>query len=114
MQATFASEVSVDDAANEVEVSREVDGGIETLALKLPAVITCDLRLNVPRFATLPNIMKARKKKIEEVPIASLDVDVSSKIETLKVVEPPKRKSGIIVKDTDDLIDKLVNEAKVL
>ncbi len=105
--------MTVDDAAGEVEVMREVDGGLETLALQLPAVITCDLRLNEPRFATLPNIMKARKKKIEELDLSSIDVDVSSKVETLEVLEPPKRKSGVILKNTDELIEKL-NEAKVL
>lgn len=104
----------LDEAKNEVQVTREVDGGLETVALQMPAVVTCDLRLNEPRFATLPNIMKARKKKIESIQLASLGLDTSSRVEVLSVSEPPKRQAGVILKDVDELVDKLRNEAKVL
>ncbi|GAB6050332.1 electron transfer flavoprotein subunit beta/FixA family protein [Hydrogenophilus islandicus] len=113
-QATFASQVTVDTATQTVTVKREIDGGLETLAMALPAVITTDLRLNEPRFASLPNIMKAKKKPLETVTPESLGVDVTPRIRTLKVAEPPKRKGGVKVADVDELIAKLKNEAKVL
>jgi electron transfer flavoprotein beta subunit len=111
-QATFASKVVVADG--KATVSREVDGGSETLSLKLPAVITTDLRLNEPRYVTLPNIMKAKKKPLETVKPADLGVDVTPRLKTLKVAEPPKRSAGVIVPDVKTLVDKLKNEAKVL
>ncbi|CAH0356268.1 electron transfer flavoprotein subunit beta/FixA family protein [Aquabacterium sp. CECT 9606] len=111
-QATFASKVEVADGA--VSVTREVDGGLETLKLKLPAVITTDLRLNEPRYVTLPNIMKAKKKPLEVVKPADLGVDVASRIKTLKVSEPPKRSAGIKVPDVATLVSKLKNDAKVI
>jgi len=111
-QATFASKVEVADGA--VSVTREVDGGLETLKLKLPAVITTDLRLNEPRYVTLPNIMKAKKKPLEIVKPADLGVDVTSRIKTLKVSEPPKRSAGIKVPDVATLVSKLKNDAKVI
>ena len=111
-QATFASKVEV--AGDKVNVTREVDGGLETLALTLPAVVTTDLRLNEPRYVTLPNIMKAKKKPMEVLKPADLGVDVSPRIKTLKVTEPPKRSAGIKVPDVATLVDKLKNEAKVI
>ncbi len=111
-QATFANKVEVVDG--KVQVVREVDGGLETLSLSLPAVITTDLRLNEPRYVTLPNIMKAKKKVLEVFKPSDLGVDVSSKIKTLKVSEPPKRGAGIKVADVAALVDKLKNEAKVI
>ena len=111
-QATFASKVEV--AADSVQVTREIDGGLETLSLPLPAVITTDLRLNEPRYATLPNIMKAKKKPLETLAPAALGVDVAPRLTTLKVVEPAARSAGIKVADVAQLIDKLKNEAKVL
>ncbi len=111
-QATFANKVKVVDG--KVQVVREVDGGLETLSLSLPAVITTDLRLNEPRYVTLPNIMKAKKKVLEVFKPSDLGVDVSSKIKTLKVSEPPKRGAGIKVADVAALVDKLKNEAKVI
>ena len=111
-QATFASKVEV--GGDGVQVTREIDGGLETLALPLPAVITTDLRLNEPRYATLPNIMKAKKKPLETVKPAELGVDVAPRLTTLKVVEPAARSAGIRVADVAQLIDKLKNEAKVL
>ena len=111
-QATFANKVDVADG--KVKVVREVDGGLETLSLSLPAVITTDLRLNEPRYVTLPNIMKAKKKTLEVFKPADLGVDVSSKIKTLKVSEPPKRGAGIKVPDVATLVSKLKNEAKVI
>ena len=111
-QATFANKVDVADG--QVQVVREVDGGLETLRLTLPAVITTDLRLNEPRYVTLPNIMKAKKKTLEVFKPADLGVDVSSRIKTLKVSEPPKRGAGIKVADVATLVDKLKNEAKVI
>lgn len=113
-QATFASQVVVDTAAQQVTVTREIDGGLETLQMPLPAVITTDLRLNEPRFASLPNIMKAKKKPLETVSPAALGVDVTPRIRTLKVEEPPKRKGGVKVADVDELIAKLRQEAKVI
>jgi electron transfer flavoprotein beta subunit len=111
-QATFASKVDVVDG--KLQVSREVDGGSETLSLSLPAVVTTDLRLNEPRYVTLPNIMKAKKKPLDVVKPADLGVDVSSKIKTLNVSEPPKRGAGIKVPDVATLVAKLKNEAKVI
>ncbi|MBL8518060.1 MAG: electron transfer flavoprotein subunit beta/FixA family protein [Betaproteobacteria bacterium] len=111
-QATFASKVLIADG--KAEVMREVDGGLETLSIKLPAVVTTDLRLNTPRYATLPNIMKAKKKPLDTVTPEALGVDVKPRLKTLKVVEPPKRKGGIIVPDVATLVDKLKNEAKVI
>ena len=111
-QATFASKVEL--AGDKVQVTREIDGGLETLSLPLPAVITTDLRLNEPRYATLPNIMKAKKKPLETVKPAELGVDVAPRLTTLKVVEPAARSAGIRVGDVAQLIDKLKNEAKVL
>ena len=111
-QGTFASKVEVADGA--VNVTREVDGGLETVKLKLPAIITTDLRLNEPRYVTLPNIMKAKKKPLEVVKPSDLGVDVASKIKTLKVAEPPKRGAGIKVPDVATLVDKLKNVSKVI
>jgi len=111
-QATFASKLKV---SNEnAEVTREVDGGLETLAIRLPAVVTTDLRLNEPRYVTLPNIMKAKKKPLEMLTPDALGVDVKPRLATLKVVEPPKRKAGVKVADAKALVDKLRNEAKVI
>ncbi|MCB1959926.1 MAG: electron transfer flavoprotein subunit beta/FixA family protein [Rhodocyclaceae bacterium] len=111
-QATFASKLTV--AEGTATVTREIDGGLETLALKLPAIVTTDLRLNEPRYATLPNIMKAKKKPLETVTPADLGVDVAPRLATLKVEEPPKRSAGVMVADVAQLIDKLKNEAKVI
>jgi electron transfer flavoprotein beta subunit len=111
-QGTFASKVEV--AAGQLSVTREIDGGLETLKLKLPAVVTTDLRLNEPRYVTLPNIMKAKKKQLDIYKPADLGVDVVSKIKTLKVVEPPKRGAGIKVPDVATLVDKLKNVSKVI
>jgi len=111
-QATFASKVAI--ANGEAEVMREIDGGMETVAIKLPAIITTDLRLNTPRYATLPNIMKAKKKQMDIITPEALGVDVTPRLKTLKVVEPAKRKSGVMVADIAALIDKLKNEAKVI
>ena len=111
-QATFASKVQVSDG--KVTVTREVDGGLETLSLTLPAVITTDLRLNEPRYATLPNIMKAKKKPLEILKPEDLGVDIAPRMKTLKVMEPPTRKAGVMVPDIKTLIEKLKNEAKVI
>jgi len=111
-QATFASKVDVADG--KATVTREVDGGLETLQLALPAVVTTDLRLNEPRYVTLPNIMKAKKKPLDTVKPEDLGVDVKPRIKTLKVSEPPKRGAGIKVADVATLVDKLKNEAKVV
>jgi electron transfer flavoprotein beta subunit len=111
-QATFASKVEVADG--HATVTREVDGGLETLKLSLPAVVTTDLRLNEPRYVTLPNIMKAKKKPLDVVKPADLGVDVAPRIKTLKVSEPPKRSAGIKVADVATLVGKLKNEAKVI
>jgi electron transfer flavoprotein beta subunit len=110
-QATFASKVDIADGV--ATVTREVDGGLETISVKLPAVITTDLRLNEPRYATLPNIMKAKKKPLETLKPADLGVDVTPHVKTLKVTEPPKRGAGVRVPDVDTLVTKLRNEAKV-
>jgi len=111
-QGTFASKVEVVDG--KVSVTREVDGGLETVSLSLPAVITTDLRLNEPRYVTLPNIMKAKKKQMDVLKPADLGVDVTPRIKTLKVEEPPKRGAGIKVPDVATLVNKLKNEAKVI
>lgn len=111
-QATFASKVEV--AGDRVSVTREVDGGLETLSLKLPAIITTDLRLNEPRYVTLPNIMKAKKKTLAVITPDELGVDVAPRLKTLKVTEPPVRSAGITVPDVATLVDKLKNEAKVV
>ncbi len=111
-QATFASKVVVE--GGQAQVTREVDGGLETLSISLPAVITTDLRLNEPRYVTLPNIMKAKKKQLDIVKPEDLGVDVAPRIKTLKVNEPPKRSAGIKVADVAALVDKLKNEAKVI
>ena len=111
-QGTFASKVEV--GADALTVTREVDGGLETVSLKLPAVVTTDLRLNEPRYASLPNIMKAKKKPIDIVTAADLGVEVASRLTTLKVEEPAKRKAGVKVADVAALVDKLKNEAKVI
>ena len=111
-QGTFASKLTVNDG--KIEVTREVDGGLQTLALDLPAVITTDLRLNEPRYASLPNIMKAKKKPIEQLTPDQLGVDVAPRLETLAVVEPPKRASGVKVDSVAALVDRLRNEAKVI
>ncbi|MBL8319823.1 MAG: electron transfer flavoprotein subunit beta/FixA family protein [Burkholderiaceae bacterium] len=111
-QATFASKVEITDG--HANVTREVDGGLETVRIKLPAVVTTDLRLNEPRYVTLPNIMKAKKKPLETVKPADLGVDVTPRIKTLKVVEPPKRGAGVKVPDVATLVQKLKNEAKVI
>ena len=111
-QATFASKVKVADG--KAEVTREVDGGLETISIKLPAVITADLRLNEPRYVTLPNIMKAKKKPLETIKADTLGVDLAARLTTLKVEEPPKRKAGVKVPDAKTLVEKLRNEAKVI
>jgi electron transfer flavoprotein beta subunit len=111
-QATFASKVDVADG--KATVTREVDGGSETLTLSLPAIITTDLRLNEPRYVTLPNIMKAKKKQLDTYSPADLGVDVTPRIKTLKVVEPAARSAGIKVADVATLVEKLRNDAKVI
>ena len=111
-QATFASEVEID--GNNVQVTREIDGGLETLTAEMPAVITTDLRLNEPRYASLPNIMKAKRKPLEELSLEELGVVVETKVNTLKVESPPERQEGVRVETVDQLVDKLRNEAKVI
>jgi len=111
-QATFASKVKIADGG--AEVTREVDGGLETLSIKLPAIVTTDLRLNEPRYVTLPNIMKAKKKQLDVSKPEDLGVDVAPRLKTLKVEEPAKRKGGVMVKDVAELVAKLKNEAKVI
>jgi len=111
-QATFASKIEL--AADSATVTREIDGGLETLKVKLPAIVTTDLRLNEPRYATLPNIMKAKKKELTVFSPADLGVDISPRFKTLKVSEPAKRKAGIKVATIAELVDKLKNEAKVI
>ena len=114
-QATFASKVVVNgNEASEAYVTREIDGGMETVTVKLPAIVTVDLRLNTPRYATLPNIMKAKKKPLDVMTPDALGVDVTPRITTLKVAEPPKRKGGVMVADVAALVDKLKNEARVI
>ena len=111
-QATFASKVEVTDKT--IKVSREVDGGTENIEVTIPAIITTDLRLNEPRYASLPNIMKAKKKPINEVKIDDLKIDIKQRLSILKVEEPNKRESGIMVKTVEELVEKLQNEAKVI
>ena len=111
-QATNASEVTLDDSS--VTVTREIDGGLQTLKLNKPAIVTTDLRLNEPRYASLPNIMKAKKKPIEQINASDLGVDTTAKIQQIKVEEPPKRKAGIKVSSVAELVQKLKNEAKVI
>ena len=111
-QGTFASEVNVADGS--VEVTREIDGGLQTVNLNLPAIITTDLRLNEPRYASLPNIMKAKKKPLEIITTDDLGIDASPRLTTLKVSNPPEREAGVKVESVDELVDKLKNEAKVI
>ena len=111
-QATNASEVKLESSF--VEVTREIDGGLQTLKLNIPAIITTDLRLNEPRYASLPNIMKAKKKELNVIAVGDTGVDVSSRTETLSVELPPTREAGIMVETVDELMDKLKNEAKVI
>ena len=111
-QATFASKLKME--KEKAQVTREVDGGLETISIKLPAIVTTDLRLNEPRYVTLPNIMKAKKKPLENLKPEALGVDVAPRLRTLKVVEPAKRKAGVKVPDAKALVDKLRNEAKVI
>jgi electron transfer flavoprotein beta subunit len=111
-QGTFASKLEMKNKA--LEVIREVDEGLETIEINLPAVVTCDLRLNEPRYASLPNIMKAKKKSIEQIIAKDLGVDIAHRLQQLKVEEPPKRKGGMKVTSVAELVDKLKNEAKVI
>ena len=111
-QATFASKIEIKD--NKLEVVREVDEGLETIEVNIPAVVTCDLRLNEPRYASLPNIMKAKKKPIEQISASDLGVDTTPRVQQIKVEEPPKRKAGIKVASVAELVQKLKNEAKVI
>jgi len=111
-QATFASKIEIKD--KKLEVVREVDEGLETIEVNVPAIVTCDLRLNEPRYASLPNIMKAKKKPLEQINVSDLGVDIKSRIEQIKVEEPPKRKAGIKVSSVAELVQKLKNEAKVI
>ena len=111
-QATFASKLEIADG--KAQVTREIDGGLETLSIDLPAIVTTDLRLNEPRYVTLPNIMKAKKKPLEVFKPEDLGVDAKPRLKTLKVSEPPKRGAGVKVPDVATLVDKLKNEAKVL
>ena len=111
-QATFASKLAI--SGGQAEVMREIDGGLETISVKLPAVVTADLRLNTPRYATLPNIMKAKKKPLDTLTPEALGVDVTPRLKTLEVAEPGKRKGGVMVPDVATLVDKLKNEAKVI
>lgn len=113
-QATFASKLKLDKATGSVEVTREVDGGLETMSCQLPAVVTTDLRLNEPRYATLPNIMKAKKKPISSMSPADLGVEVQQQLVTEQVEEPAKRKGGVILGSVQELVDKLHKEAKVI
>ena len=112
-QATFASELKKNDD-NTLEVTREVDGGLETVKVNIPCVVTTDLRLNEPRYASLPNIMKAKQKKIDVLEIGSFGIDIKDRLQVLEVNEPPERKPGIKVDDVEALVNKLKNEAKVL
>ena len=111
-QGTFASKIKI--KADKIDVIREVDGGLQTVSLNLPAVVTTDLRLNEPRYASLPNIMKAKKKSLDTLTPEELNVDASPRIETLKVSPPPERAAGVIVESVDELVEKLKNEAKVI
>ena len=111
-QATFASKIDIKDG--KLEVVREIDEGLETIEINTPAIVTCDLRLNEPRYASLPNIMKAKKKPIEEINVSDLGIDITPRVQQLKVEEPPKRKAGIKVANVAELVQKLKNEAKVI
>ena len=111
-QATFASKIEIKDKT--LEVTREVDEGLETIAVNVPAIVTCDLRLNEPRYASLPNIMKAKKKPLEILSASDLGVDMTPRVQQIKVEEPPKRKAGIKVASVTELVNKLKNEAKVI
>ena len=111
-QATFASKIDVEDG--KLKVTREIDEGLETIEINTPAIVTCDLRLNEPRYASLPNIMKAKKKPIEQLNASDLGVDVNSRVKQIKVEEPPQRKAGIKVANVAELVQKLKNEAKVI
>jgi electron transfer flavoprotein beta subunit len=111
-QATFASEVKIE--GNKAIVTREIDGGLQTLSINLPAIITTDLRLNEPRYASLPNIMKAKSKPLDVIPADDLGVDITPRMTTLKVSLPAQREAGVMVETVDDLLDKLKNEAKVI
>jgi len=111
-QATFASEIELGDGS--AQVTREIDGGLETIKISLPAIVTVDLRLNEPRYASLPNIMKAKKKPIDTLSPDEVGVDISPRLATLKVVDPPKREAGVKVETAAELVDKLKNEAKVI
>lgn len=111
-QGTFASKIEID--GEKIRVTREIDGGLQTINLNMPAIITTDLRLNEPRYASLPNIMKAKQKKIDILDINELSLDLKKRVEILEVNDPPERKPGIVVPDIDSLVDKLKNEAKIL
>ena len=111
-QGTFASNISIE--GDNAKVTREIDGGLETLNIKLPSVITTDLRLNTPRYASLPNIMKAKKKPIDTVTPEELEIDVANRLSTIKVVEPPTREAGVKVETVQELVDKLKNEVKII
>jgi electron transfer flavoprotein beta subunit len=111
-QSTFSSKITLKDKS--LEVVREIDEGLETIEVNLPAVVTCDLRLNEPRYASLPNIMKAKKKPIEQIVAKDLGVDITNRVHQIKVEEPPKRKAGIKVSNVAELVSKLKNEAKVI
>ena len=111
-QATFASKIEIKDKT--LEVTREIDEGLETIEVNLPAIVTCDLRLNEPRYASLPNIMKSKKKPLEILTAADLEVDTTPRVQQIKVEEPPKRKPGIKVASVAELVSKLKNEAKVI
>ena len=111
-QATFASKIKID--GDNIKVTREIDEGLETIKMPLPIVATCDLRLNEPRYASLPNIMKAKKKPIESLSAEELGIDITPRLKQLKVIEPPKRSKGIMVADVAELVQKLKNEAKVI
>ena len=111
-QATFASKIEVKDG--KLEVVREIDEGLETIEINIPAIVTCDLRLNEPRYASLPNIMKAKKKPVDQLNASELGVDIANRVEQIKVEEPPKRKAGIKVANVAELVQKLKNEAKVI
>jgi len=111
-QGTFASNISIEN--DNAKVTREIDGGLETLNIKLPSVITTDLRLNTPRYASLPNIMKAKKKPIDTVTPEELEIDVTNRLSTIKVVDPPTREAGVKVETVQELVDKLKNEVKII
>ena len=111
-QATFASKLEIQD--KKIKVGREIDGGIENIEVNLPAIVTTDLRLNEPRYASLPNIMKAKRKLIDEINVEDLNIDIEPRLEILKVEEPKSREAGIMVKSVDEMIEKLKNEAKVI